>query len=80
MLLAVAPPSPDITSWALWIVEQSIAQAFDVARMRAVDSDLLGDLRTLLPCIYLAANVADDAIRSPLGEMRIQETQVLEPE
>ena len=80
VLLAVAPPSPDITSWALWIVEQSIAQAFDVARMRAVDSDLLGDLRTLLPCIYLAANVADDAIRSPLGEMRIQETQVLEPE
>ncbi len=80
VLLAVAPPSEDITTWALWIVEESIAQAFDVARMRAIDSDLLGPFATLLPCIYLAANVADDTTRSPLGEMRIEETQVLGPE
>lgn len=80
VLLAVAPPSPDIKQWAQWIVEDCIKQAFDVARMRAIDSDLLGPFASLLPCIYLAANVADDAIRSPLGEMRIQETQVLGPE
>jgi hypothetical protein len=80
VLLAVAPPSPDIKNWAPGIVEACVEQAFDVARMRTVDSDLLHPYSLLVPCIYLAANVADDTICSPVGEMRIEEAQVLAPE
>jgi hypothetical protein len=57
-----------------------IEQTLAIAKARAVDSDLLGAHALLAPCIYLAANVADDAVASPIGSMRVDELQVAPPE
>ncbi len=80
VLLAVAPPTPDVPRWGPSLVEDCIEQAFDVARIRAVDSDLLHPYALLVPCIYLAANVAPDTIRSPLSHGVIHEAVIAPPE
>jgi hypothetical protein len=80
VLLAVAPPSPDVPTWSAAVVEDCIGQAFDVARMRAVDSDLLHPYSLLVPCIYLAANVAPDTVRSPLSQVVMAESVIAPPE
>jgi len=45
-----------------------------------VDSDQLGDWALLAPCVYIAANVADDTVSLDLGAMRIKETLILAAE
>jgi hypothetical protein len=78
VLLAVPPTAA--TTWALPTVIDVVAEAIDLAKIRAVDSDLLGAYALVVPTTYIAANVADDTISANLGALVKAEATVLAPE
>ncbi len=53
-----------------------VNETLDLAKLRGVDGELLGELGQLLPGIYLAANASDDTISTRLVE-GIGETRFL---
>jgi hypothetical protein len=61
VLLAVAPPGQK-GQWDLDTLIDTLNETADLARMRAVDSSLLGVLGQLLPAIYCTANNSDDTV------------------
>jgi hypothetical protein len=60
ILLAV-PPDPN-TQWSVWSLQQVLLETLDLARMRAVDLDSLGEGGHYLPALYFAANTAADTV------------------
>ncbi len=60
--ILVAVPPDDSTNWTLDTVTDVLRETLQLARLRAVDSDLLGDLSVLLPATYLAANPKSDTV------------------
>jgi hypothetical protein len=61
-------------------LEAIVNEAFDLAKIRAVDGDLLGPLGLLAPTTFLAANLSDDTIAVDLAAMTIGEATVLAAE
>ena len=66
MLVAVPPKNAD--RWDSESLVATLNETLDLAKIRAVDGELLGRLGHLLPAIYLAANAANDTISSNLGD------------
>ncbi len=67
ILLAVQPGTA--ASWTLPIVEGTVLGAIEMARLRTVDPDSLGDVGHFLPALLFAANLGDaapDAISTDL--------------
>ena len=63
ILLAV-PPLSNPETWQLpWVIE-TLKESFEMAKIRAVDGELLGELSQLLPAIELADSTADVTVRS----------------
>jgi hypothetical protein len=63
VLLAVPPTLvTERERWDLDSLIDTLNETLDLAKMRAVDLSLLGDLGQLLPAIYFTANENDDAI------------------
>ena len=60
--ILVAVPPDDATNWTLDTVTDVLRETLQLARLRAVDGDLLGDLSVLLPATYLAANPRSDTV------------------
>jgi hypothetical protein len=60
LLLAVRPD--DFPEWTLESLEGTVLEALDLARLRAVDADALGNLGHYLPALYFAYNAAMDTI------------------
>lgn len=60
-ILIAVPPRIEAT-WHVDDILSILAETMDMARMRAVDGELLGHLGQLLPTTYLTANAADDTI------------------
>jgi len=59
LLVAVTPPT---VPWSADLLVEAVRETVDLAKIRAVDTDLLGSLGQLLPTIFLPANSAGDAI------------------
>jgi len=78
VLLAV-PPTPSPT-WDLPSLIDTIHETLDLAKIRAVDSEQLGAFALVAPCIYIAANVADETIGLDLAVHRMDERIVLASE
>jgi hypothetical protein len=78
VLLAVHPYSS--YSWDLPALVQIVADTADLAKVRAVDPDLLGDYGLAVPTTYLAANVADDTISNDLATHCVTEVLVFNAE
>ena len=58
----VAVPPDNAETWSLDTVIAVLRETLELARLRAVDGDLLGVLSQLLPTTYLAANSKADTI------------------
>ncbi|MCW5801496.1 MAG: hypothetical protein KIT31_03850 [Deltaproteobacteria bacterium] len=77
VLLAVPPPQN--VMWDLPTLLDTVGDTLDLAALRALDSEL-APLKMLAPCIYLAANVADEAVGFDAGRHVMQDVQILAPE
>jgi hypothetical protein len=63
VLLAVAPPGP--ARWELETLEQTLLETLELAHLRALDPQALGDddvLQRALPAIYVTANLAGEEL------------------
>ena len=58
----VAVPPDNATNWTLERVADVLRETLEMARLRAVDGDLLGTLSQLLPATYLASNSRFDTV------------------
>ena len=63
VLLAV-PPVAEAEQWSLSWLTETLKETLEMARIRAVDGELLGALSQLLPAICLADSTDDVTIRS----------------
>jgi hypothetical protein len=57
-LLAVAPPA---TRWSPALLRETIVEALAIARLRAVDPDILDGMGQILPPLWTVENTAGDA-------------------
>ncbi|WP_017302044.1 hypothetical protein [Nodosilinea nodulosa] len=63
ILLAVPP---DLTQpWTVGSLQQVLLETLDLARLRAVDPEALGDLGHYLPALYFAANDKGGVVSAP---------------
>jgi hypothetical protein len=60
VLIAVAPDNAE--NWSLDTVIAVLRETLELAKLRAVDGDLLGVLSQILPTTYLAANSRLDTV------------------
>jgi hypothetical protein len=60
VLLAV-PPVPD-APWTVADLHRVLMETLDMAKLRAVDCEALGELAQYLPALYMAFNANDDAV------------------
>lgn len=58
----IAVPPDDASPWTLDAVSDVLRETLELARLRAVDGDLLGSLSQLLPATYLASNSRFDTV------------------
>jgi hypothetical protein len=66
ILLAVPPdPSPE---WSELAIEATVREAMELARLRLVDGERIGDAGHFLPALYLAINLAGDTASTDLTE------------
>ena len=72
VLLAVPPTSA--TTWELDTLVDTVNETLDLAKLRAVDGDLLGMLGQLLPAVYLASNAANETVASDFVQLFVRET------
>ena len=73
VILLAVPPVSNPQTWQLsWIIE-TLKESLDMAKVRAVDGELLGDVSQLLPAIELADSTADVTIRSSFSSAYARE-------
>jgi hypothetical protein len=60
VLLAV-PPVPGV-DWTSDVLRQVLEETLDLAKLRVVDAETLGEVAQYLPALYLAFNAKDDAV------------------
>jgi hypothetical protein len=68
ILLAV-PPVVELP-WTVWSLQQVLLETLDLARIRAVDSDALGEVGQYLPALYFAINTAGDTVSTDFTKIR----------
>jgi hypothetical protein len=67
----IAVPPGDGATWDLPTLEAILHETLDLAKIRTVDLELLGDYAQLLPAVYLAANAANDTVSTDLAGARV---------
>ncbi len=77
ILLAVSPTNA--ATWDFDTVAAILQETLDLAKIRGVDSQLLGQLGQVLPAVYVAENAANDTIGVNFSQMRMQEAQIVGP-
>ena len=58
----VAVPPDDARRWSLDALVATLEETLELAKLRAVDGELLGAIGQLTPAVYLAANAANDTV------------------
>jgi hypothetical protein len=74
ILLAVAPTAA--TNWDFDTVAAILNETLDLAKIRGVDSQLLGQFGQLLPAIFVAENAGNDTIGVNFSQLRIGEAHI----
>jgi len=69
VLLAVPPVTGQ--PWTVGSLNRVLVETLDLARLRTVDPEALGDIRHFLPAAYLAFNVDADAVSSDLAPLTL---------
>ena len=67
VLLAV-PPVPGV-DWTSDALRQVLEETLDLAKLRAVDAETLGEVAQYLPALYLAFNAKDDAVSTDFAAL-----------
>ena len=67
ILLAV-PPVPGV-DWTPDTLRQVLEETLDLAKLRAVDTETLGEAAQYLPALYLAFNARDDAVSTDFAAL-----------
>jgi hypothetical protein len=60
-LLIAVPPVPG-ADWTSDTLRQVLDETFNLARLRALDTESLGEVAQYLPALYMAFNAKDDAV------------------
>jgi|APLak6261663543_1056040.scaffolds.fasta_scaffold00221_6 hypothetical protein len=60
-VLVAVPPEIE-SPWTVWSLQKVLLETLDLARVRAVDPDALGEVGHYLPALYFAYNTAGDAV------------------
>lgn len=68
-ILVAVPPVVE-APWTVWSLQQVLLETLDLARVRAVDPDALGDVGHYLPATYFAVNTEGDAITTDFTKIR----------
>ncbi|HEU0029480.1 MAG TPA: hypothetical protein VFQ53_02520 [Kofleriaceae bacterium] len=77
LLVAVAPPT---VPWSADLLVETVRETIELAKVRAVDGDLLGTLGQLLPTVFLPANSTGNALGVRFtAELEAAATQLGEP-
>jgi len=77
ILLAV-PSDPGAHRWDFDALLSTLHETLELAKIRAVDSELLGLLGQLLPSVYVAENAESETVSVEFTAMRQAETTVAE--
>jgi hypothetical protein len=78
-ILVAVPPDPAKENWELADLIAILNETLDLAKIRGVDLELLGEIGQVLPAIYLGANPAGEAIATDFsgllltGARRVQQ-------
>jgi hypothetical protein len=67
VLLAV-PPVPD-APWTVADLHRVLVETLDMAKLRAVDCEALGELAHYLPALFFAFNADDDAVSTDFAPL-----------
>lgn len=67
VLIAVPPAGV----WNQATLETILDETFDLAKIRAVDFEVLDDYAQILPAVYLAANAAGDTVATDFTKLRM---------
>jgi len=77
LLVAVTPPT---VPWSAELLVATVLETMQLAKLRAVDADLLGTLGQILPTIFLPANSTGTALTVQFtAELEAAATQIVEP-
>jgi hypothetical protein len=60
-ILIAVPPKTGLP-WTVQSLQQVLLETLDLARIRAVDPDALGEVGHYLPALYFAHNTAGDTV------------------
>jgi hypothetical protein len=61
-ILVAVRPDPSESSWSLDDLTATLNETLDLAKVRAVEPELIGETRQALPALYLTANIAGEAV------------------
>ena len=64
--ILIAVPPTNAERWSQESLVATLNETLDMARVRAVDGELLGELGQVLPAIFLATNPANDTVSTDL--------------
>jgi hypothetical protein len=78
--VVLAVPPGTAANWDLETLTAIVRETADLARIRAIDPDVLGPYSQFVPTTYVAANMADDTIGLDLAQHCMGEALVLSPE
>ena len=67
-LLLAVPPVPG-ADWTVDTVRQVLDETRDLAKLRAVDAEMLGEAAQYLPALALAFNAKDDAVSTDVAPL-----------
>jgi hypothetical protein len=78
-VLIAVPPGRE-PHWTFDTLVEIVGDTLDLAKMRAVDGELLGILGQLLPAIYLSANVKDETVNTSFKDLLIADPPTVRTE
>jgi len=74
----IAVPPDNAQNWSLDTVVAVLRETLELARLRAVDGDLLGSLSQLLPATYLAANARQDTVAVQFKDALMKDARIVQ--
>jgi hypothetical protein len=76
VVIAVVPDERE--TWSTDLVRDILLETLEMARLRAVDRDLLGELEQLLPAIFVPANARNDTIATAISKFVVADRAIVQ--
>lgn len=67
-VLVAVPPVPGV-DWTQDTLRQVLEETLDLAKLRAVDAETLGEVAQYIPALYLAFNARDAAVSTDFAPL-----------